>query len=442
MTGPPGRWPLLLALALAAAVVQGVSAFLGEPVASPNAASAIAVNLAAGHGYQVYGSDGLPPRAPYRAYHLPGEPFYLALGFLTLPSAAHQYLHLPVVVLLIVAAAAFAWRLGGRRSAIAAGVILCVDPFVAVHGPAWDDALLAAALLWTILWVAADLETGTPTPRSTPIMLAAIAVLAALAALTRAEAQLMLLSIGAGLAVIRVRPALRKTGVVMAAAVVVGVGAWAARNAIAIGVPIVGTTQFSKALFESNYRTARETIRRTGVAQDFDVSQLPSSFADLGWLNEVDAAEFFRREAWDYISAHPGDVLVTGVFKTAISLLGIQANLPLTSTRNLVPMLFNSVMIVAAAIGVWRWSRDAPLDDRRLLALTAASVIVWTLPGLMLGPVGLRYRMTFGVLVAIGAALNARTIVRPSGPIRQVSSNGEPVRPASSKARSSITTQA
>ena len=442
MTRPPGRWPLLLALALAAAMVQWVSAFLSEPVASPNAASAIAVNLAAGQGYQVYGRDGLPPHAPYRAYHLPGEPFYLALGFLTLPSAFSQYLHLPVVVLLIVAAAAFAWRLGGRRAAIAAGVILCVDPFVAVHGPAWDDALLAAALLWTMMWIAADLETGTPSSGATHIALAAIGVLAALAALTRAEAQLMLLTVGAGLAVMRVRPALRKAGVVMAAAVVIAVGAWAARNAIAIGEPIVGTTQFSKALFESNYRTARDTIRRTGVAQDFDVSQLPSAFADLGRLNEVDAAAFFRREAWDYISANPGDVLVTGVFKTAISVLGIQANLPLTAIRNLVPMLFNSVMIVAAAVGLWRWRRDASPEDRRLLALTAASVIVWTLPGLMLGPVGLRYRMTFGVLVAIGAALNARTTARPSAPIRQVSSNGEPARPTSSKARSSITTHA
>jgi hypothetical protein len=42
------------------------------------------------------------------------------------------------------------------------------------------------------------------------------------------------------------------------------------------------------------------------------------------------------------------------------------------------------------------------------MAAVTATVIAWTVAGLMLGPVGLRYRMTFGVLVAIGAALVVR----------------------------------
>ncbi|HET9369103.1 MAG TPA: hypothetical protein VFO19_02605 [Vicinamibacterales bacterium] len=404
---PPARWPLLAALALGAALVQCTSAFLSESVTSPNAAAAIAGNLVEGRGYQVFASDGggaVPPRPGFRAYHLPGEVFFLALGFRTLPPALHRYLHVPVVVLLIVAAAAIAWRLGGRSAAIVAAAVLCADPFLVVHGPVWDDALLAAALQWSAIWMIA----GTSKGHSTSWRLCAIGLLAAFAALTRAEAQVTLITIGGGLWLWHRRPEVRRGGLTLVAAVAIAMSGWAIRNALAIGVPMLGTTHDAKTLFESTFSTARGTIRRTGVAQEFDISQLPSSFGTLGWLDEVDADALFRREAWRYIAAHPGDVAITGAFKAAISVFGIQANLPLSSLRNVVPIVFNGVLLVAAAIGIRSWRRDATGDDRRVFFVVAASVSTWTLAGLMLGPVGLRYRMTFGVLVAIGAALIAR----------------------------------
>jgi hypothetical protein len=399
-------------------LIQVASAtFLVRDVESPNAATRIARTLAAGEGYAIAplpgGRDPLsvadPPR---RAYHLPGEPLYLALGLRVLPGSLHRYLHVPIAMILIVAITVVALAAAGPRVAITAGVLASVDPFIVAHGPVWDDLFLASAAEWTLFAIAARQfhRVTSPGPRArrdiapgSVTALAVVVLIAAVAAVTRMQSQALIGAAGLAAIVLPRARGIRWMGAAALVGIVIGVGAWSVRNQIVLGTPLAGTTHDGKTLFESTYATARATILTHGVAQNYDWVSAPPSLAGVERLDELEADRRFARAAWQYIRDHPFDVAVTGLFKIGVSLLGIDFSKPIRAPRNLVLITVNALLLVLGVWGLVVWKRHQPEATRFIVALAAIATCV-TLLFLAAGPVGLRYRIGLTGFLYLGVA--------------------------------------
>jgi hypothetical protein len=398
--------------------VQLISAtFVARDVESPNAATRIARTLAAGGGYAIAppagSSDpGALSRQPRRAHQLPGEPLLLAAALRLLPVWTERYLHVPVTVALVLAIAVVGWAAGGPRVGLAAGLIASLDPFVAAHGPVWDDLFLAAAAEWTLFALMVlrfRRQSGGPLPHFTKLVaggkasVTVVACLAALAALTRTQSQVLIGVVGlVAVFLPRARP-VRALGVAMVLGVILGVTAWGARNYVVLGEPLIGTTHDGKTLFESTYATARATILEHGVAQNFDWADAPPTLAGVEAVDELEADRRFARAAWQYMRTHPVDVAITAAFKIAISFSGLDLGRPVASPRNLVALITHTLLLAAGAWGLWQWRRRPSSEAAWVMTLAAIAFVV-TLAFLAVGPVGLRYRIGFAGFLYIGVA--------------------------------------
>jgi hypothetical protein len=352
-----------------------------------------------------------------RAYHLPGEPLLIAAG-LRLPPALRPYLHLPVVLLFVGSVTATAFAVLGPRVATFAGGLAALDPFVVAHGPVWDDAMLAASLEWLVI---ALLVSALPSQRGETLTLGPVPVTrvlaglaAAGAAVTRIHSQWLL----AGLAIITwSRPrfaAARGTAAMVALGAALAVGAWGWRNTSAVGAFVTGSTHDGKTFFESTYATARGAILTHGVAQHFEAGQIPPpALNPVG--GEVAMNRFFMAEAWAYIASHPIDVTITAVFKTMVSMTGVDFGRPLTSPRNLVGVASNLALVSAALAGLVAWRRHpaSGTDRGRLVSTAALTMAATTLTLLAAGPVGLRYRLSLAGFLYLAAALALHIRFRP-----------------------------
>jgi hypothetical protein len=385
---------------------------LRPPPGTPNASTVLARTLVDTGEYAVHAwptidpADPAAPEAPLRAYLLPGEPLLLAAAFRWLPESAWPYLHVPVTVLLVVAIAAAGLALGGPGVGLVAGGIAAVDPFVVAHGPVWDDTFLAAALEWsllaTLLWALAATRCCDGLRR--PWALAAVFAAAGVAALTRAPAQVVL----AGVALVVVagrgaRPA-RPLAAAMLAGVVCALLAWGVRNHVVLGEFFVGSSHDGITLLESTAPSARPGILATGTAAGFASVALAPHVDAARTMRELEADRYFRRAAWRQMRDAPADTALTGVLKIGVSLSGVDFGEPRLSRRNVVAVGWNAVLWALAIVGARRW-RGAP--DSAALALGVRVgwlMFLVTLGLLVLGPVGLRYRITLaGVLYILAA---------------------------------------
>ena len=412
----PGR--LLAAVAAVCLAVQLISAtFIVRDPESPNAATRIARTLEAGGGYAIAlpadhrdrGAVGLQPR---RAHQLPAEPLLLAMAFRLLPAWLEPYLHVPITVAFVVAIAVAGWAAGGPRVGLVAGLVASLDPFVAVHGPVWDDMFLAAALEWTLFAGMAlhfrrqAAETALRSNRSgarATVSLMAVGSIAALAALTRTQSQVLLVVVGLAAVLLPWTRPVRGMGLAIVLGVMLAVSGWGARNYAVLGHPLIGTTHDGKTLFESTYATARGTILEHGVAQNYDWASAPPSLSGVEAIDELEADRRFARAAWQYIRTHPVDVAVTGVFKIAISLSGLDLGRPVISPRNMAAIVANTLLLGIGGWGLWEWRRRRSNEVTWIVTLAAIAGIV-TLAFLAMGPVGLRYRIGLAGFLCIGVA--------------------------------------
>jgi len=418
---PVAIWCLLLQIASAAIV--------SRPLDTPNASTEIARNLVDRGEYGtpawtvLRGPAAVGDRTLLRAYQLPGEPLYLAAGFLVLPPAARRYLHVPIAVLLVVAVTAVALATAGRRVALIAGALLSVDPFLLVHGPVWDDTILAAALEWSALALMFGfLELDRSDRRHAVLRGIGLAGLAGLAAVTRLHAQMVLVLVACSILLLSRRFGLARLQPAAVAALIgvtIALGAWGGRNAAVLGRVFVGSTHDGVTLFRANYVTALPSILRTGTAEWFDDDRLAPQYAAVAGASELDADAYYRRSAVQYARAHPLDVLRTAGVKLVASLTGADLGQPARSLRNTVFVGFNLALLVAA--GAALIMRAFPARDRRasrLLACAAAAMTLVTVVLLAAGPVGFRYRIDLTglsyLLVAGLAATHpmARRLVR------------------------------
>ena len=415
---------VLAGIAVLTLVLQTVSArWLVTSVETPNAGREIAEGLAAGGRYEAaYGARLWGPIAAMRerprAYLLPAEPLYLAAVFRVLPPSLHRYAHVPITTLLVVAVAAFAASFGGARLGAAAGVLGAVQPFVVLHGPVWDDTFLAAAMVWLVLailsreWGRGVVQRRSVWQRSFPLL--GVAIASATAGLARLEAQLILLGIAIATMASSSLRELRREGMAIAAGIVLALGAWGARNYSAVGTFFVGSTHDGIALWESNGPVARAALRRGQVMTlSLDTAIMRAHWDSTAGMSEVEANAYFRRAGTRYMLEHPLDVGRTALLKLTLSITGMRPELPIGSARNIVALATNALLIALAVWGARALATTLPSEARRAMLTMLGIVVAVGLAMLVVGPIGLRYRMTLdGVLWICGGATLARLTQR------------------------------
>lgn len=398
--------------------LQLVSAGLfSRDLQTPNSATQIAQSLVQ-HGrfavdswHRLRGPDGVVPDRPLVAFQLPSEPLYLALGFLVLPEPLWRYLHVPVTVVLVIAIAAVAFFVGGPSLALCAGLVAAADPFIFFHGPVWDDTFLGAAAEWVVFAVFAAIlsveraDPGTSGGRHNRLLIL-MAVCAAVGAGARLQSQVVLAGIAlVAIASTSLRP-VRKLGWAVLIGVVVSIGAWGLRNAVVLNAFMIGTSHDGLTLFESNYPDARASVLQTGTAEGLSQTHLATEFARTATLGEVAADRQLKQDAWRYIASHPLDVTKTALLKLAVSLSGVNFALPFASARNVVAIVSNVTIMVLGMYGLWAgWRRSQKSAVEWFSFSVFVLMISATLGMLVLGPVGLRYRISLTGFFYIGVGL-------------------------------------
>ena len=428
-------------IAVLAVLTQSLSAtFLVKEFTTPNAATDIARHLVdtgemrTENFWTRLRGPYPPPTEPLRMFHLPGEPLYLAAGFKLLPTATDRYLHVPVTVLLIVAACAAAVRVAGTRAGLIVGLLACLNPYTLLHGPVWDDLFLGAALEWTVFLAAlnalrlqnkardaaaeaADRPARIRGSRRGVWSLAVIAgAAAAMATLTRSQS---MLTLGGFAALVVLLPRLRPAWPV-AVLVVVGVtlaaGGWGLRNRVVMGHFTIGSSHDGITLYESNYPHAVEAVRDTGQVERLNAKYMADDYDRTRDLGEFEADAYFRRRATDSMKANPLGVLAAVPIKAWVTLTGWDFAMPAKSPRNLVSLATNAILLLLATAGVattlrrWQW-RNPAHQLLLAVALTGGGAVILLL---VIGPVGLRYRMTIEPLVWLSASVFVRDRLGPA----------------------------
>jgi len=399
-------------VALLTALLQtaGATWLVSDP-ASPNVADGIARELVTRGDYAVdvwYPTlEGPTPAKSWRlrAFQLPAEPLYLAAGFRVLPAGAHPYLHVPVTVAFVAAVALIAFLLGGRRCALAVGLVANAYPFIVKHGAVWDDAFLGAALLWTV--AGAVMAEYWQRPSSIPVWVrhGVVAVLAAGAALARLEEQWLLAILALVPFAIQSLRAFRPGAVAAGAGLVAGLAMWTIRNWVVLGAVLIGTTHDGQAWWQSNHAEAREAILADGVTMSRLLTRVPPDFDEL----QINA--YMRAKGFEYLRRQPIDAAKTAALKIAVSLSGLDLGQPITTARNVVAGLSNLALFALAVLGIRRHGREAwTRPASRLLLVFGIAMALLTIGLLATGPVGARYRVTVTGLAFIlaGAAVTKR----------------------------------
>jgi hypothetical protein len=279
----------------------------------------------------------------------------------------------------------------------------------------WDDTFLAAALQWCVLALLAAILHGKPPPRSLPatIATAAAAIAVGAAAIVRGDVPLFI----ALLVVITWQTselrALRRPVLYCALAAAAALIAWGARNHATVGSFALGSSHDGITLWESNGPYTTAALERGQVMMLSGQSDLMHAFwSDTRELSEPEANRYFGRRALQYVAAHPGEELRLMANKAFFTLTALRPELPVTSWRNLGGIVSNFITFVLAAIGVGALVRDRQQARRirpfllMLLPLVLTGVLV-----VLIGPIGMRYRIATDGVVWILAGMGVLRIV-------------------------------
>jgi hypothetical protein len=227
----------------------------------------------------------------------------------------------------------------------------------------------------------------------------AIAAASAAAAATRLQSQIILAGIALVVVAAPAFRAIRKDGWLIAASVAAVVAAWGARNFLVLGIVFFGSTHDGLGLLHANHPGARASLVSSGVIQTNTDLRVPTG------LDEVEVNQFFRAQALAYLSAHPGDALLTAVTKMGVSLTGVDPSAPFVSRRNIVALTSAATMIALALAGRRKFGELCRGLAGGLLILSAVGmVIVATALMLAIGPAGLRYRISLLPVLCLAAA--------------------------------------
>ncbi|MGH9175151.1 MAG: sugar transferase, partial [Vicinamibacterales bacterium] len=251
------------------------------------------------------------------------------------------------------------------------------------------------------------------------VPLIVLVLVAGLAAVTRTQSQIVLLSIVlASVCLTRLR-LIRPLGWAILIGVVLATGAWGTRNYLVLGSFDVGSSHDGKTLFESNCSYTRQGIRTLGVVGGFLEECSRAQLEHIVTLDEVEADRQFRRYALAYIASNPMDVARTAGFKLLVSLSGFAFRSPVFSLRNVGAVGSSLLMLTLGAYGLWRLWRQAPRPPHVIaLFIIGAVMSGTTLLMLLIGPTGLRYRigvagfLFLGVGAIVMETLSRRAVAR------------------------------
>jgi hypothetical protein len=247
-----------------------------------------------------------------------------------------------------------------------------------------------------------------------------LAIASAGAALARLEAQMILLGIALATVAIPSLRELRRDALVIGVGVALALGAWGARNHSALGSFFVGSTHDGIALWESNGPVTRAALRRGQVMTlSLDTAIMRPHWDSTATMSEVEANAYFRRAGMRHMREHPLDAGRTVLLKLAISITGVRPEQRLDSARNIVALATNALLIALAAWGGRALAASLHPESRRDMFTMLGVVVVVGLAMLVVGPVGLRYRITLdGVLWICAGAAAGHLRPRRSEPAR------------------------
>jgi hypothetical protein len=415
-------------VAAVALVIQFVSAtWWNQPYRMPNLSLVIAYNLATSGRYEggnwvrLKGQD-VPGDPPVRSYLLPGEPVYLASGLALHRPQVFSYWHVPVAVVLVVAASASALALFGADAALLVGILAALDPFIVIHGRVYDDTFLAAALFWLITAIALHrfVDAGSaPDParwRPSLVGTAVLLIASGWAAVTRPETRVAVIAVAICCVAVPGLRRLRSTGFALAVGVVLAVSAWAGRNVIVQKHFMTGSTHDGLTLWESNAPSAMRALALGQVdALSTDPSIVGAIWQQTAHKDEVGANQVFMHAAIQEMWSNPLRVAALGVRKVVLSVAGVRPEMPIDAARNVVSVLSTLLLACLAAFGAVRISRRAPNRNalRHLAGVAACLLGLEVLGVLALGPVGLRYWILWRPVLWIMASQAVRPAVQP-----------------------------
>ncbi|MDD7940889.1 glycosyltransferase family 39 protein [Actinomycetospora lutea] len=196
---------------------------------------------------------------------------------------------------------------------------------------------------------------------------------------------------------------------VAAVVVVVAVAlptAWAVRNSMVLGEPVVTTTTTGGLnLWSGNHEGASGSQKDAEPPPDLQ-ARLAALAPSRAYEKERD--DVLLDEAWDHIAADPGGTVLLDVRKFVM-----QVTVDLTDPRSTNPVYLGGYLLVAV-FGVWgwgRWWRRAAGQDARARRWLIVGYAVTSLAVPTVFFALARYRLPFEVVLVIGTALFLATVL-------------------------------
>ena len=326
MSAPDGaerRWLTIAALVLVGALVIRIAFIAAEPVDRFDRDAADYDR----HARSIVAGDGYPPAAaPDRpsAYRPPGYPVFLAGVYgLTGADGDETSARIDVArvaqallgVLIVALTGLLAWRLWGRRVALAALMLAAVyPPLLAVGGVPGSEPLFVVLVLGALLaalWQR-DSERG-------PWFALLAGLLAGLAALTRSNGIVIVLPLA--LLVWGAAPRLSwraaAPAVALVAAAVLTVAPWTIRNAVVLDSFVPVATQTGPALAGTYNDAARDDPDNPGAWRVLRlVPDYEAIYRNKARTPEAVLDRRLRDAALDYIAEHPFYVVEVGFWNS------------------------------------------------------------------------------------------------------------------------------
>jgi hypothetical protein len=196
----------------------------------------------------------------------------------------------------------------------------------------------------------------------------------------------------------------------------IALAGWGVRNYNVLGKFLTGSSRDGLAFWESIYPSAREGLLTRGQTEGLSDERLAKDYAVTRSFPEADVNRYFFRRAVDYTLTHPIDVAKTALLKIAISMLGIRTTEPLRTLRNTVGLVSNAALLLLAALGLRRFHLRATVPQQLLWrCMAAASLFVFVALSIV-GPIGVRYRMSLEPVLWIFAAGFLLSVIKiPAG---------------------------
>ncbi len=337
----------------------------------------LARSLAAGHGL-VYDEHVLKgPVEPFG--RAPGYPVFLALvgagaEYVEAVPASLKIAQSVVGAIGVVLIAIAAFRLGGRRSAMAAAAIAAVHPpLVWVAGYALSEAVFWPAGLALALLVSRTLDQ----PRATMWKWALLCGLVAGGAVLLRAATLLFVPL-AGVWFLWKRQPAAVAGFALGVALVLG--PWTARNVAHYGRFVIVASDGGVTFWTGNNALA---IGEGDMAANPHLKMANRQLRDQHpGLNEEQMEPIYFRESFTWIRQHPVDWLVLMVKKVFYLVVPIGPSYTLHSTRYYVASVASVVVLVPLAVlGLRRLgSRRGRLVGMWLLAAAAVATCLVFFP--------------------------------------------------------------